>query len=239
VQRGCSEQWGNITAGSELMKKMGGGQAHALTTPLLTKSDGAKFGKTEEGNIWLDPNRTSSYKFYQYWLNASDEDAKKWINIFTLIDQQQISSIISEHNTSPHLRLLQKELAKRITSRVHGTAAYQQSIRVSNILFGKNTADKIKEITEEEFLMVFEGVDQYKVDKSKLFNGVDPINLLTDISGAFQSKGEVRRLITSNAISINKMKSKLEDIINIDNLLNNKYLLIQKGKKHYIILCFE
>ena len=239
MQIGGSDQWGNITAGIELIKKMGNGQAHALTTSLLTKSDGSKFGKTEAGNIWLDSKKTSPYKFYQYWLNSSDEDAKKWIKIFTTLNQEEIGNIQSDHDKNPHLRLLQKALAEQITSRVHSAEAYDQSVRVSDILFGKNTADKIKEITEEEFLMVFEGVDQYRVSKSKLSNGVDPINLLTDISGAFQSKGEVRRLITSNAISINKIKSKLEDIISIDNLLNNKYLLIQKGKKHYIILCFE
>ena len=239
IQIGGSDQWGNITAGIELIKKMGLGQAHALTTPLLTKSDGSKFGKTEAGNIWLDAERTSPYKFYQYWLNAGDADAYKWIQIFSILDKQEISTIMTNHNKNPHLRLLQKELAERITCRVHGRDAYNQSVRVSNILFGKNPSEQMKEITEKEFLMVFDGVEQYKISKSKLEGGVDPVNLLTDVSGAFQSKGEVRRLVVSNAISINKVKCKLEDVIGINNLLNNKYLLIQKGKKHYIILCFE
>ena len=239
VQIGGSDQWGNITSGIELIKKIEGQKAYALTTPLLTKSDGAKFGKTEDGNIWLDPKRTSSYKFYQYWMNVSDEDAKKWIKIFTTFSENEISEIIENHSKEPHLRILQKALAKSLTCRVHTENAYNQSVKVSNILFGKNTADQIQEITEQEFLMVFEGVDQYKVDRSKIMNGVDPVTLLTDFSGAFNSKGELRRLINSNAISINKIKIKEQDQFTVDSLLNNKYLLVQKGKKNYIILSFE
>jgi len=239
VQIGGSDQWGNITSGIELIKKMGGKKAYALTTPLLTKSDGSKFGKTESGNIWLDANRTSSYKFYQYWMNISDADAEKWIKIFTTFNQNQIQEILSNHKKEPHLRHLQKELAKSITIRVHGIGRYDQAVRVSGILFGKDTADQIKEITEEEFLMVFEGVDQYKVDKFKLSQDVNPIELLTDFSGAFKSKGEVRRLLASNAISINKIKIKENSVITKSNLLNDKYLLVQKGKKNYIIICFE
>ena len=239
VQIGGSDQWGNITSGIELIKKIGGEKSYALTTPLLTKSDGSKFGKTEEGNIWLDPKRTSPYKFYQYWMNISDEDAEKWIKIFTTIDQDSIDNLNHNHHQEPHLRLLQKELAKRITCRVHTEEAYNQSVRVSNILFGKNTENQIKEITEEEFLMVFEGVDQYKVDRSHLAKGLDPVSLLTDISKIFQSKGEIRRLIQSNAISINKKKCTIDSLITSDDLLNNKYLLVQKGKKHYSIICFE
>jgi tyrosyl-tRNA synthetase len=239
VQIGGSDQWGNITSGIELIKKIEGEKAYALTTPLLTKSDGTKFGKTEEGNIWLDAKRTSSYKFYQYWMNVSDEDAKKWIKIFTTFSENEISDIIDKHAKEPHLRILQKELAKSITCRVHTENAYHQSVKVSNILFGKNTADQIQEITEQEFLMVFEGVDQYKVDRSKIMNGVDPVTLLTDFSEAFKSKGELRRLINSNAISINKIKIKEQDQFTVNSLLNNKYLLVQKGKKNYIILSFE
>tara|TARA_B100000700_G_scaffold313652_1_gene398984 strand:+ start:317 stop:1609 length:1293 start_codon:yes stop_codon:yes gene_type:complete len=239
VQIGGSDQWGNITSGIELIKKMSNGKGYALTTPLLTKSDGSKFGKTEMGNIWLDTKMTSPYKFYQYWLNVSDEDAQKWIKIFTILNQDEISSIIDSHNKEPHLRLLQKELAKKITCRVHGEKSYNQCVNVSSILFGKNTADQLQSITEEEFLMVFEGVEQYQVNKSSLSNGIDPISLLTDLSGAFPSKGEIRRLIQSNAISINKEKCTLETLIRTTNLLNNKYLLIQKGKKHYIIICFS
>ena len=239
VQIGGSDQWGNITSGIELIKKIEGQKAYALTTPLLTKSDGAKFGKTEDGNIWLDSKRTSSYKFYQYWMNVSDEDAKKWIKIFTTFSENEILEIIENHSKEPHLRILQKALAKSLTCRVHTENAYNQSVKVSNILFGKNTADQIQEITEQEFLMVFEGVDQYKVDKSKIMNGVDPVTLLTDFSEAFNSKGELRRLINSNAISINKIKIKEQDQVTVDSLLNNKYLLVQKGKKNYIILSFE
>ena len=239
VQIGGSDQWGNITAGIELIKKISGNKGHALTTPLLTKSDGSKFGKTEAGNIWLDGNQTSPYKFYQYWLNVSDEDAEKWIKIFTILNQEEINELVKKHSAEPHLRLLQKELARRITSRVHGSSSYDQCVRVSSILFGKNTADQLKEITEEEFLMVFEGVDQHHADISSLTNGTDVITLLTDLSGAFNSKGEVRRLVQSNAISINKLKVNLETLITSSELLNNKYLLIQKGKKHYIIICFK
>ncbi len=239
VQIGGSDQWGNITAGIELIKKISSEKSYALTTPLLTKSDGSKFGKTEEGNIWLDAKRTSPYKFYQYWMNVSDEDAEKWINIFTILDKEKIDDLTHNHQQEPHLRLLQKELAKRITCRVHGEQAYSQSVRVSSILFGKNTAHQFKEITEEEFLMVFEGVDQYKVNRSHLAKGLDPISLLTDISKVFQSKGEIRRLIQSNAISINKTKCTIDSLITADDLLNNKYLLIQKGKKHYSIICVE
>ncbi|MBF25817.1 MAG: tyrosine--tRNA ligase [Flavobacteriales bacterium] len=239
VQIGGSDQWGNITAGIELIKKISSDKGYALTTPLITKSDGSKFGKTEEGNIWLDAKRTSPYKFYQYWLNISDKDAEKCIKIFTILNQKEIENILTTHKKEPHLRFLQKELAKKITCRVHSEEAYNQSIRVSDILFSKNTSDRINEITEEEFLMVFEGVDQYKVSKSSIHEGVNPLILLTDLSGAFNSKGEVRRLIQSNAISINKVKLKLDSVITGDSLLNNKYLLVQKGKKHYSIICVE
>ena len=239
VQIGGSDQWGNITAGIELIKKMCGAKSYALTTPLLTKSDGSKFGKTENGNIWLDPKRTSPYKFYQYWMNASDQDAANWIKIFTTLSQNEIEDIILMHHKEPHLRLLQKELSKNITSRVHGKESYEKSLNVSSILFGKRAPSAITEITEEELLMVFEGVDQYIVPKSCLSQPIDPINLLTELSGAFNSKGEVRRLIQSNAISINKVKIQLDSLIKKEDLLSEKYLLIQKGKKYYIILRFE
>jgi tyrosyl-tRNA synthetase len=239
AQIGGSDQWGNITAGIELIKKISNNKGYALTCPLITKSDGAKFGKTEDGNIWLDSKKTSTYKFYQYWLNVSDADAEKWIKIFTLLNHIEINECIKQHNSEPHLRLLQKTLAEKITCRVHGQAAYKKSVEVSSILFNRDTASEIKSISEEDFLMVFEGVEQYKVSKSHLSEGIDPVSLLTDASGAFKSKGEIRRLIQSNAVSINKIKCKEGDSIQLDNLLNNKYLLIQKGKKHYIILCFE
>ena len=239
IQIGGSDQWGNITAGIELIKKINGKKSYALTTPLLTKEDGGKFGKTEAGNIWLDSTRTSSYKFYQYWLNVSDQDVKKWIKIFTTLDENTIKTLCKKHDEAPHLRLLQKELAKNITCRVHGENAYSQAIRVSEIFFSKNPTKKIQEITEEEFLMVFEGVDQYNASKSSITKGVDPITLLTELSGVFKSKGETRRLVQANAISINREKCQLNSLITKKDLLNNKYLLIQKGKKHYSIICFE
>ena len=239
IQIGGSDQWGNITAGIELIKKINGKKSYALTTPLLTKVDGSKFGKTEAGNIWLDSTLTSSYKFYQYWLNVSDQDVKKWIKIFTTLDENTIKTLCKKHDEAPHLRLLQKELAKNITCRVHGKNAYSQAIRVSEIFFSKNPTKKIQEITEEEFLMVFEGVDQYNASKSSITKGVDPITLLTELSGVFKSKGETRRLVQANAISINREKCQLNSLITKKDLLNNKYLLIQKGKKHYSIICFE
>ena len=239
VQIGGSDQWGNITAGIELIKKISSKKGYAFTTSLLTKSDGSKFGKTESGNLWLDSKKTSPYKFYQYWMNISDEDAKKMIKIFTLLKEPEIKEIISNHTKEPHLRLLQYELAKRITSRVHGEDAFNQSVKVSSVLFGKNTAHLLKEISEKEFLMVFEGVDKYNINKSILHNGLNIINLLTEESGAFQSKGEIRRLLDSNAISINKIKCKSDHMISMDDLLNGKYLIVQKGKKHYSIICAE
>jgi len=239
AQIGGSDQWGNITAGIELIKKISGAKAYALTSPLITKSDGSKFGKTEEGNIWLDSKRTSPYKFYQYWMNVSDEDAQKWIKIFTTLNKDEILQISDNHQRAPHLRALQKCLAEKIKYRIHGEKAYKKSLEASNILFGQNTADRINEISEEDFLMVFEGVQQYKIDKSKLSAGLNPIDLLTKESGAFSSRGEVRRLIQSNSISVNKIKINENDVITKSQLLNNKYLLIQKGKKNYIIISVE
>ena len=239
AQIGGSDQWGNITAGIELIKKISGAKAYALTSPLITKSDGSKFGKTEEGNIWLDSKRTSPYKFYQYWMNVSDEDAQKWINFFTTLNKDEILQISDNHQREPHLRVLQKCLAEKITCRIHGEKAYKKSLEASNILFGQNTADRINEISEEDFLMVFEGVQQYKIAKSKLDTGLNPIDLLTQESEAFSSRGEVRRLIQSNSISVNKIKINENDVITKSQLLNNKYLLIQKGKKNYIIISVE
>ncbi len=239
AQIGGSDQWGNITAGIELIKKMSNNKGYALTCPLITKHDGSKFGKTEDGNIWLDPKRTSPYKFYQYWLNISDEDAEKWIKIFTTLSHADISECINKHKNEPHLRILQKTLAEKITSRVHGHSSYQNALEVSRILFGKNTSSELVTISEQDFLMVFEGVEQYSCSKELLSNGVSPVDLLTEYSGAFKSKGEVRRLITSNAMSINKVKIRLDDVINDKSLLNNKFLLVQKGKKNYLILRFD
>ncbi|MBJ04996.1 MAG: tyrosine--tRNA ligase [Flavobacteriales bacterium] len=239
LQIGGSDQWGNITAGIELIKKTTNNKVHAFTTSLLTKSDGSKFGKTESGNIWLDPKKSSPYKFYQYWMNVSDDDAKKMIKIFTVLNEAEINNLFKLHEKEPHLRILQNELSKRITSRVHGGDAYAQSLKVSNILFGKNTSHLLQEISEEDFLMVFEGVDQYDIDKSILQSGLNVVELLTTHTGIFKSKGETRRLLDSNAISINKIKCKSDCLILKANLLNGKYLLFQKGKKHYSIICAQ
>ena len=214
-------------------------KSYALTTHLLTKSDGSKFGKTEDGNIWLDSKKTSPYKFYQYWMNISDEDAEKWVKIFTTFTKSETLQIINNHLKEPHLRILQKELAKSITSRVHGVKEYEKSVTISEILFGKHSQDRISQVKEDDFLMVFEGVDRYIVNKSTMLMGVSLVNLLTEHSGAFTSKGEVRRLIKSRAISINKVKYSEDDILTSDNLLHNKYFLIQKGKKKYIIISVE
>ena len=239
IQIGGSDQWGNITSGIELIKKIDSKQAYALTTPLLTKHDGTKFGKSESGNIWLDSQKTSSYKFFQYWMNASDTDAKSWIKIFTTLGKEQINDIINKHEAAPQLRILQTELAKDITCRVHGVDMFEQSLRVSKILFGKNTEEEIKQISNEEFEMVFEGVEKHNIGINLLNQSVDPISLLTEHSRAFSSKSELRRLFSSNAIKINKERWSQDKNISKEDLLNNKYILIQKGKKNYIVLCFD
>ena len=235
IQIGGSDQWGNITSGIELIRKQIGEQAFALTCPLVTKSDGSKFGKTEEGNIWLDPNMTSPYKFLQYWMNISDEDAKKYIKIFSLSNEQEILDLQKNHDEAPHLRIIQKQLAKEITSRVHGDSTYLNAMKVSEILFGKDTQAELKIISEKDFLMIFEGVPMHNMSKEDL-NNIDPITLLAEKTQVFSSKGEARRMLNSNAISLNKHKINIETKINPSELLNNKYLLIQKGKKNYIII---
>ena len=235
IQIGGSDQWGNITSGIELIKKQNVGKAYALTCPLVTKADGSKFGKTEEGNIWLDPNRTSPYKFLQYWMNISDDDSKKYIKIFSLLNKQEIEDLIINHDKEPHMRIIQKQLAKEITSRVHGSTIYSNALKVSQILFGKDTQEELKNISEEDFLMIFEGVPIYNISRNDI-KSIDPVNLLAEKTQVFSSKGEARRMLSSNAVSLNKKKITLNSIINTDNLLNNKYLLVQKGKKNYIII---
>ena len=239
IQIGGSDQWGNITSGIELIKKVDSKEAHALTTPLLTKQDGTKFGKSESGNIWLDSQKTSSYKFFQYWMNSSDTDAKNWIKIFTTLGKEQIYDIIKKHEAAPHQRLLQTELAKDITTRVHGVDKFVQALRVTKILFGKNTKEEIKQISNKEFEMVFEGVEKHNISINLFDNSVDPVSLLTEHSKAFASKSELRRLFSSNAISINKKRWSQDKKISKEELLNNKYLLVQKGKKNYIVLSFD
>jgi len=240
LQMGGSDQWGNITTGTELIRRMAQGEAFALTCPLITKADGKKFGKTETGNIWLDSRLTSPYKFYQFWLNTSDEDAEKYIKIFTMFSKEEIDAIISEHRKAPHLRLLQKKLAKEITIMVHSQADYEMAVSASNILFGKGTSEEIKKLDENTFLSVFEGVPQFKISIEKLESGIPVIELLSDETGIFPSKGELRRTIKGNGLSINKEKvQQQESVINKEFLIDGKYILVQKGKKNYYLIIAE
>ena len=236
IQLGGSDQWGNIVTGTELIRRKARGEAFAITTPLIKKADGTKFGKTEGGNVWLDPERTSPYKFYQYWLNASDEDAKTYIKIFTLMPKVEIDALIVDHKEAPHLRVLQKTLGKDVTIRVHGEAAYHRAIEASEILFGKDTAEQLKNIEERDLLDIFEGVPQFDISKSDLVSGIQIIDLLAQKSQVFQSNGEARRMLQSNAVSINKLKVGADKVIGVDDLLNGKYILVQKGKKNYFLL---
>ncbi|MDA3779850.1 MAG: tyrosine--tRNA ligase [Bacteroidales bacterium] len=237
LQMGGSDQWGNITTGTELIRRKESGEAFAITCPLITKSDGKKFGKTEEGNVWLDSKLTSPYKFYQFWLNTSDEDAEKYIKIFTMLSKEEIDTLITEHNETPHLRLLQKRLGKEVTIMVHSEEEYNSSIEASKILFGKASMEQLKSINEDTFLSVFEGVPKFEVSKNTISNNVNVIDLLAEETKVFASKGELRRLIKGGGVSINKEKlSSPDSEITEDHLLNNKYILIQKGKKNYYII---
>ncbi len=238
LQLGGSDQWGNIVTGTELIRRKARGEAFAITTPLIKKADGTKFGKTEGGNVWLDSKRTSPYKFYQYWLNSSDTDAKTYIKIFTLLDEAQINTLITEHEEAPHLRVLQKALGKDVTIRVHSEEAYNRAVDASEILFGKNTSDKLKNIEERDLLDIFEGVPQFEVDKNELTAGVNIVDLLAQKSEVFSSNGEARRMLKSNAVSVNKEKVSEEKLLTNSDLLNDKYVLIQKGKKNYYLLKF-
>ncbi|MDA8934604.1 tyrosine--tRNA ligase [Flavobacteriales bacterium] len=238
LQLGGSDQWGNIVTGTELIRRKARGEAFAITTPLIKKADGTKFGKTEGGNVWLDSKRTSPYKFYQYWLNSSDTDAKTYIKIFTLLDEAQINTLIAEHEAAPHLRVLQKALGKDVTIRVHSEEAYNRAVDASEILFGKNTSDKLKNIEERDLLDIFEGVPQFEVDKKELTAGLNIVDLLAQKSEVFSSNGEARRMLKSNAVSVNKEKVSEEKRLTNSDLLNDKYVLIQKGKKNYYLLKF-
>lgn len=238
LQLGGSDQWGNIVTGTELIRRKARGEAFAITTPLIKKADGTKFGKTEGGNVWLDSKRTSPYKFYQYWLNSSDTDAKTYIKIFTLLDEAQINTLITEHEEAPHLRVLQKALGKDVTIRVHSEEAFNRAVDASEILFGKNTSDKLKNIEERDLLDIFEGVPQFEVDKNELTAGVNIVDLLAQKSEVFSSNGEARRMLKSNAVSVNKEKVSEEKRLTNSDLLNDKYVLIQKGKKNYYLLKF-
>ena len=236
LQLGGSDQWGNIVTGTELIRRKARGEAFAITTPLIKKADGTKFGKTEGGNVWLDSARTSPYQFYQYWLNSSDDDAKTYIKIFTLMPKEEINTLISEHDASPHLRVLQKALGRDVTIRVHGDEAYNRAIEASEILFGKNTAEQLKNIEERDLLAIFEGVPQFEISKSELSTGIQIIDLLAQKSEVFASNGEARRMLQSNAVSVNKLKVGEDKVVSSEDLLNEKYILVQKGKKNYFLL---
>lgn len=239
LQMGGSDQWGNITTGTELIRRIGGGKGYALTCPLITKADGTKFGKTEGGNIWLDANRTSPYAFFQYWLNTSDVDAEKYIKIFTLLDQETIAKLVIDHQDAPHLRLLQKNLAKEVTTAVHGHEAYENAVKASDILFGKTTAEAVKALDTQTFLEVFEGVPQAILPISNLENGLDMIAALSAETGFLKSNGDARRELKQNAISVNKEKVGETYLIRQKDLIDQKYVLLQRGKKNYFILVFE
>lgn len=238
IQLGGSDQWGNIVTGTELIRRMGGGSAFALTVPLITKADGTKFGKTEGGSVWLDPEKTSPYAFYQFWLNVSDEDASKYIRIFTVLDQGTIEGLEKEHAEAPHLRLLQKEIAKEVTTMVHSKEEYQMALKASEILFGKSSTEDLASLDERTFLAVFEGVPQVQLSQetySNLENVLDLVSEKTDFK-LFPSKGEARKMILGGGVSINKVKVEDPQGPVTYTLLQGKYLLVQKGKKNYVIV---
>ncbi len=240
LQMGGSDQWGNITTGTELIRRKAGGKAYALTWPLLIKADGGKFGKTESGNIWLDPKRTSPYHFYQFWMNASDEDAEKYIKIFTILSKEEIEALVKEHQDAPHLRVLQKRLAREITIMTHSEKEYEKAVEASVILFGKGTKETLSKLDSETLLAVFEGVPQFTVKKDELSAGIPILDLLAEKIKVFSSKGEIRRLMKDNGLSINQEKEQnFEKIINDQDLINDQFILIRKGKKKYSLIIAE
>lgn len=237
LQMGGSDQWGNITTGTELIRRMNGGEAYAITCPLITKADGTKFGKTEGGNVWLDRNRTSPYRFYQFWLNVSDEDAAKYIKIFTDLTEEEINALVEEQAKDPGMRPLQKRLAREITAMVHGAEDYETAVEASQILFSNKAKDILHKIDEDTLLSVFEGVPQFEVSRDRLSAGIPAIQLLTDEAAVFASKGEMRKMTQNGGVSINKEKVTDQNmLIGESMLLNGKYLLAQRGKKNYYLL---
>ncbi len=236
IQMGGSDQWGNITTGTELIRRIGNGKGYAITCPLITKSDGSKFGKSEGGNVWLDAKRTSPYKFYQYWLNSSDEDAKKYIRIFTFLTKNEIDALINEHQEAPHLRLLQKRLAREITTMVHSKADFENAEKASNILFSKTFKEDIKTLDEGTFLDVFEGVPQAEISKGDITNGLDMIAALAAKTNFLASNGEARRALKENSVSVNKEKVKEAFVITNEDLINDTYIIINKGKRNTYII---
>ena len=236
LQMGGSDQWGNITTGTELIRRKEGGKSYAITCPLIKKTDGSKFGKTENGNVWLDKSRTSTYKFYQFWLNTTDDDAMTYIKIFTFLTKNSIENKIKEHSKAPHLRLLQKIIAEEVTTLVHGKEAYLKALEASQILFGKSTDDALQKLDTQTFLEIFAGVPQAKIKRSLLDDGIDIVTVLTNETGFFNSKGEARRAINQNAISVNQAKVTLDYFIGIEDLIANQYVLLQRGKKNYFVI---
>lgn len=237
LQMGGSDQWGNITTGAELIRRTNGGEVFALTCPLITKADGGKFGKTESGNIWLDPRYTSPYKFYQFWLNVSDADAERYIKIFTMLSKEEIDALVAEQQAAPHLRPLQKRLAKEVTIMVHSEADYNAAVEASGILFGNATSEALKKLDEDTLLSVFEGVPQFEVSKAEIEAGVKAVDLFTEKAAVFPSKGEMRKLVQGGGVSLNKEKLTAPDQeITAADLLDGKYLLVQRGKKNYYLL---
>jgi len=236
IQMGGSDQWGNITTGTELIRRIGGGKGFAITCPLITKSDGSKFGKSEGGNVWLDANRTSPYKFYQYWLNSSDVDTEKYIKIFTFLNEAEINALIENHKEAPHLRLLQKRLAEEITTMVHSKADFENAEKASNILFSKSFKNDIKTLDEHTFLDVFEGVPQAEITKADFDEGLDMIGALAAKTNFLNSNGEARRALKENSVSVNKEKVKEDYQLSSEDLINDKYIILNKGKKNTYII---
>ena len=240
LQMGGSDQWGNITTGSELIRRTVGGEAFALVCPLITKADGGKFGKTESGNVWLDSRYTTPYQFYQFWLNVSDDDAVKYIKIFTALSREEIDALVAEQEKAPHLRSLQKRLAEEVTTMVHSREELDAAIEASSILFGNATADALRKIDEQTLLQIFEGVPQFKVAREKLSEGIKAVELFTEETQVFPSKGEMRKLVQSGGVMVNKEKlNSFDQIIDSNSLISNKYILAQRGKKNYFLLIVE
>ena len=238
LQMGGSDQWGNITTGTELVRRMNGegAKAYAMTCPLITKSDGSKFGKSEGGNVWLTADRTSVYKFYQFWLNTTDVDAEKYIKIFTFLDKETIEVLIKEHSEAPHLRFLQKRLAEEVTKFVHGEEQFEKAVEASKVLFGNPTMDDLKQLDEATFLEVFEGVPQAEIAIADVEIGINIVDILNEKSGFFKSNGEARRALIANSISVNKTKVTEEFVLSLKDLINNEFVLLQSGKKNYFVL---
>jgi len=240
LQMGGSDQWGNITTGTELVRRMNpndeNAKAFAMTCPLITKADGSKFGKSEGGNIWLDADKTSVYKFYQFWLNTTDVDAEKYIKIFTFLDKNTIDALIAQHHEAPHLRVLQRKLAEEVTTFVHSKADLDKAIQASNILFGNATSEDLKQLDEATFLEVFDGVPQAQISRTDIENGVGIVDLLNEKSGFLKSNGEARRALAENSIAVNKEKVNEEFMLSSNNLINNQFVLLQRGKKNYFVV---